>query len=443
MAKVLLVEDDNNLRDIYQARLAAEGYEISTAQDGEEALVVAKQTMPDLVVSDVMMPKISGFEMLDILRNTAGLEHVKVIMLTALGQGEDRDRADSLGADKYLVKSQVTLEDIVKTAHELLGTGEPEAAAPQSDTGAPAATPAPATAPDNATPAESSAPIPEPEPVVAPPAAEPVVTPPATDDTATPTGDNPAPAATDTTDVTSVAPPDATVPPTSEPTAAASDTTTTIPAPEPTASGSAAQEEALVQEQINKFVQNTPEASATTDSTATEQPPTPPSPEAQDTATDDKLMAEAVDELASQVTGNDSAPAESAAPTPQSQPTPEPAAAPETPEPQPDTSNNSFSLSGKKVIQPLDSTPKPDIHELLAREEAANGATAPTTPTPSQPTTDTPGVPPVAPQASSSFMAPPQNAPATPADEQPSGAPAAPPSEQKNDGGIDPNSIAL
>lgn len=120
MTKVLLVEDDNNLREIYEARLAAEGYDISAAQDGEEALEVAKKVQPDLIISDVMMPRISGFEMLDILRNTQGLKHTKVIMLTALGQEEDKTRADSLGADRYLVKSQVTLEDIVKAADELL-----------------------------------------------------------------------------------------------------------------------------------------------------------------------------------------------------------------------------------------------------------------------------------------------------------------------------------
>lgn len=120
MAKLLLVEDDNNLREIYQARLSAEGYDIVAAQNGEEALSVAKQHRPDLIISDVMMPRISGFEMLDILRDTPELRDTKVIMLTALGQAEDQARAGKLGADKYLVKSQVTLEDIVNTARDLL-----------------------------------------------------------------------------------------------------------------------------------------------------------------------------------------------------------------------------------------------------------------------------------------------------------------------------------
>ncbi|MFZ1483677.1 MAG: response regulator [Candidatus Saccharimonadales bacterium] len=134
MAKVLLVEDDNNLREIYEARLTAEGYDIVAAQNGEDALVLAKQHHPDLVISDVMMPRISGYEMLDILRNTEELKHTKVIMLTALGQNEDKERAGKLGADKYLVKSQVTLEDIVNSAKALLADdsvgGMPQVATP-------------------------------------------------------------------------------------------------------------------------------------------------------------------------------------------------------------------------------------------------------------------------------------------------------------------------
>jgi CheY-like chemotaxis protein len=120
MAKILLVEDDNNLREIYEARLQAEGYDIVAARDGEEALTVAMKERPDLIISDVMMPKISGFDMLDIIRSTEEIEDVKVIMMTALSQAEDKARAAKLGADRYLVKSQVTLEDVAKVAREVL-----------------------------------------------------------------------------------------------------------------------------------------------------------------------------------------------------------------------------------------------------------------------------------------------------------------------------------
>ena len=124
MSKIMLVEDDNNLREIYEARLLAEGYEIVSAKDGEEALALAVKEKPDLIISDVMMPKISGFDMLDILRSTPETKNTKVIMMTALSQAEDKTRADKLGADRYLVKSQVTLEDVAKVAKEVLSGEE-------------------------------------------------------------------------------------------------------------------------------------------------------------------------------------------------------------------------------------------------------------------------------------------------------------------------------
>jgi len=133
MAKVMLVEDDNNLREIYEARLLAEGYEIVSAQDGEEALALAVKERPDLIIADIMMPKISGFDMLDILRSTPETKDTKVIMMTALSQAEDKERANKLGADRYLVKSQVTLEDVARVAHEVL---EGEASPTNSGTGA-------------------------------------------------------------------------------------------------------------------------------------------------------------------------------------------------------------------------------------------------------------------------------------------------------------------
>ncbi len=105
-------------------RKSIKGYDIVAARDGEEALTVAMKERPDLIISDVMMPKISGFDMLDIIRSTEETKDVKVIMMTALSQAEDKARADKLGADRYLVKSQVTLEDVAKVAREVLnGTG--------------------------------------------------------------------------------------------------------------------------------------------------------------------------------------------------------------------------------------------------------------------------------------------------------------------------------
>lgn len=144
MAKILLVEDDSNLREIYGARLEAEGYEITSANDGEEALAIAVREKPDLIITDVMMPKISGFDMLDILRSTPETRDVKIIMMTALSQEEDRQRGTSLGADHYIVKSQVTLDDVVGIVKDVLNGG-PSSATPvdpstQSGQADPAAT---------------------------------------------------------------------------------------------------------------------------------------------------------------------------------------------------------------------------------------------------------------------------------------------------------------
>lgn len=121
MTKIMLVEDDNSLREIYSIRLTAEGYAIVSAGDGEEALAVAVKERPDLIISDVMMPKISGFDMLDILRSTPETQNIKVIMMTALSSEDQRERGENLGADRYLVKSQVGIEDVVNAVHDVLG----------------------------------------------------------------------------------------------------------------------------------------------------------------------------------------------------------------------------------------------------------------------------------------------------------------------------------
>lgn len=125
MSKILIVEDDVSLRDVYSARLEAEGYQIAVAANGEEALATAVKERPDLLLLDVMMPKISGFDVLDIIRTTPEIAHTRVIMMTALSAPEDKQRGEKLGVDKYLVKSQVTLEEMVDTIKEVLGSAAP------------------------------------------------------------------------------------------------------------------------------------------------------------------------------------------------------------------------------------------------------------------------------------------------------------------------------
>ena len=393
MAKIMLVEDDNNLREIYEARLQAEGYTIVAAKDGEEALVLAKNEKPDLVISDVMMPKISGFEMLDILRNTDGLKEVKVIMLTALGQSDDQQRADRLGADRYLVKSQVTLEDIVKVAHQLLDDEAAEvpaavAASQLSESAAetPAATPATPSVPAVAPAAAVDTPT-EPVASAAPVIAEPndsttTTTPPPSDDTAAP-ADNTAPSVpvvTDTASTDSVA-------------------------------QSTAQEEATVETEIANFVTGASSEPTTPDAADagatvvepslvpapldTTPPDITPSEASATAASDDKVMADAVDKLVANTTESENdTPKVPETPAPLSveplmqQPQPAPTVTPTEPRPSADdaapaaSSTGSVPIAHKKIISPIDNTePKQDIGTLLALEEAKEAvAAAPATP---------------------------------------------------------------
>ena len=122
--KILLVEDDEVLASVYRARLEMEDFEVMEVHDGEQALTAALKYRPDLMILDAMMPKISGFDVLDILRNTPETMNLQIIMLTALSQESDRERAEKLGVDEYLVKSQVMISDVIEKVCEHLGIGE-------------------------------------------------------------------------------------------------------------------------------------------------------------------------------------------------------------------------------------------------------------------------------------------------------------------------------
>lgn len=119
--KVLLVEDDQGLASVYIARMQAEGFDVRHVPNGEDALSNTLEFHPDLILLDVMMPKISGFDVLDILRNTPETANVRIIMLTALSQESDIEKAKNLGADDYLVKSQVVIADVVDRIKYHLG----------------------------------------------------------------------------------------------------------------------------------------------------------------------------------------------------------------------------------------------------------------------------------------------------------------------------------
>lgn len=119
--RILLVEDDDALASVYLVRLQGEGFDVKRVANGEDALAAAIDYHPDLVLLDVMMPKVSGFDVLDIIRNTPETANLKIIMLTALSQESDKKRAESLGVDDYLVKSQVVITDVIERIKYHLG----------------------------------------------------------------------------------------------------------------------------------------------------------------------------------------------------------------------------------------------------------------------------------------------------------------------------------
>lgn len=119
--RILLVEDDDALASVYETRLQTESFDVRRVANGEDALAAAISYKPDLILLDVMMPKVSGFDVLDIIRNTPETANIKIIMLTALSQDSDKERAEALGVDDYLVKSQVVIADVIERIRHHLG----------------------------------------------------------------------------------------------------------------------------------------------------------------------------------------------------------------------------------------------------------------------------------------------------------------------------------
>ena len=120
MENILIVDDEERIRNLVSIYLRKEQYNIFQAENGSEAIKLFNKNKIDLIILDVMMPKVSGFDLLDILRNTPETANMRIIMLTALSQESDKQRAQELGVDDYLVKSQVVIADVVeRIKHQL------------------------------------------------------------------------------------------------------------------------------------------------------------------------------------------------------------------------------------------------------------------------------------------------------------------------------------
>ncbi len=122
-AKILLVEDDSFLRDICEKKLKKEGFNVEVAVDGREAVKKAGEFKPELILLDIILPIMDGFEVLKQIRShkDESVKKTPVIMLTNLGQEEDSKKALALGANDYLVKAYFTTEDIIQKVKKRLG----------------------------------------------------------------------------------------------------------------------------------------------------------------------------------------------------------------------------------------------------------------------------------------------------------------------------------
>ena len=122
MAKVLIVDDDMTLRDLYVERMKAEDYTIISASDGEEAIEKTIKEKPDLILLDIMMPKINGIDVMKMLREKDETKHIPIIILTALVQEIDKIK-DMMGPkDGYLVKSEIMPKDVVDKVQKSLAS---------------------------------------------------------------------------------------------------------------------------------------------------------------------------------------------------------------------------------------------------------------------------------------------------------------------------------
>ncbi len=120
--KILLVEDDSMVVRMYQRKLEKEGFKVSVAFNGEEGLVAIKKERPDLVLLDIMMPKMNGIEMLEKVKADEATKDIPVVILTNLSdRPEDVEKCKKLGAEDYWVKANISLKEIIERIKKILG----------------------------------------------------------------------------------------------------------------------------------------------------------------------------------------------------------------------------------------------------------------------------------------------------------------------------------
>lgn len=119
--KIALCEDDQFISNMYVTKLQLSGFEIHHAEDGEAGVAMIKEIKPDLILLDILMPKKSGFEVLEEIKADPTTKDIPVILLTNLSQKEDVDRGLQLGAKDYLIKAHFTPREVVEKINKVLG----------------------------------------------------------------------------------------------------------------------------------------------------------------------------------------------------------------------------------------------------------------------------------------------------------------------------------
>lgn len=120
MKKILVAEDDKFLSRAYKAKLTKAGFEVKLASDGAEALETLKTFLPDLILLDLIMPVKDGFAVLTEIKTNPAWKKIPVIVASNLGQKEDIDKSKQLGAVDFIVKSDLSLENVIKKINSLL-----------------------------------------------------------------------------------------------------------------------------------------------------------------------------------------------------------------------------------------------------------------------------------------------------------------------------------
>jgi len=119
--KILIVEDEEIITDLLQRKLTKEGYEISVARDGEEGLKTMKEVKPDLILLDIIMPKMGGFEVMEEMNKNKELKKIPVIVISNSGQPVELDRAQNLGAKDWLIKTEFDPQEVIDKVVKQIG----------------------------------------------------------------------------------------------------------------------------------------------------------------------------------------------------------------------------------------------------------------------------------------------------------------------------------